>query len=59
MIVINNDVDFIYFGRLPISAIYQGGTLIWEPASAVESVIDAGYWRNDKPWMNEKPWKNN
>ena len=46
-------VDVKFFGRT-ITAIYQGGQLIWE---AITSCFGSGYWRGDKPWIGSDAWK--
>ena len=39
-----------------ISAIYQGGVLLWQ---AVRSCFGAGFWTKKKPWLRKEAWREN
>lgn len=45
-----------YYGTKVISAIYQGGVLLWE---AVNSCFGSGYWIKSKGWSRTDAWRKN
>jgi hypothetical protein len=55
-------VDQIYYGSLPIAAVYTQGQRIWPENISpiikdILSCFAAGYWIDNYPWTNDLPWE--
>ena len=50
------EIEEIYYGKIPITEIYQGAKLVWE---AIRSCFGKGFWVKDAPWNNTDGWRNN
>lgn len=48
------EITAIRLGSTVISAVYKGGTLIWQ---AIRSCFGSGHWVGNKPWIGKEGWK--
>lgn len=51
----DKSINAIYYGKIPIVAIYHGTKLVWQ---IISSCFGNGYWINTKAWSNTDGWKN-